>query len=120
MKILFWGLVFINALYASEECGEYKISGIVRMINNSPVIIVNEHSLSEQNFRVPILEEPKIVPYIDSFFELSASLDKKMDGTKGKLSNLNVIGRKLHSPLHHSTDKQQTGLQLIKPQACKN
>jgi hypothetical protein len=87
------------------------------MINNYPVIIVNEHSLSEQTFKVPILEEPKLVPYIDRFFEFSALLEKKRDGTKGQLSKLNVIGRKLHSPL---IDNKQTGLQLIKPQTCEN
>lgn len=114
-KLLLLGLLLHNSLALSFECGEYKIRGIARMINNSPVLVVNEHSASEYYLKIPISEEPRIAPYIDRPFILSALIDKSMNGTKGEARNIKDVSLRVANPLNEKAD---TGLKLIKETAC--
>jgi hypothetical protein len=117
-KILFISIISQAILNTgnSFECGEYKISGIGRMLKNTPVLIINERSLSEYVFTIPISEQPRIVPYIDRPFELHALIVKKGNGTRGELKDLKEISLRVPNPLSESPD---TGIKLLHKLPCQ-
>lgn len=119
MKIIFFILVLIPIISKAqlvENCGVFNFRGIVRIINDSPFLIINEHTLSEYKFSMPISEEPRIAPYIDRAFELTATIEKKMNGTKGAVQNIKNIQYRVSNPLSETPD---TGVKLIKKLICK-
>ena len=99
------------------NCGEYNVRGMGRIINNIPLVIVNEHSRSEYILNVPIEEEPKIAPYIDRSFEFSGQIEKGFNGTRAIIKNIKNISRRIANPLSKTPD---TGLTLINKMPCKN
>ncbi len=119
MKIILLILFLIPIISKAqivEACGIYNFRGVVRMIDYSPFLIVNEHTLSEYKFSIPISEEPRIAPYIDRAFELTATIEKRMDGTKGAVKNIQDIDYRVSDPLGETPD---TGVKLIKKISCK-
>lgn len=116
MKIVLLICFFFAPQAFSIECGEYKISGIARMIEDRPYIIVNEHSRSEYRFTIPIEEEPRLAPYIDRPLELKATIDKKMDGTKGEAKAIFEMALRLPNAL---SSKTGSGFSLLKKLPCQ-
>ena len=116
MKILLVICFLVRNAYSAHECGEYNITGTVRMIKNTPFIVVNEHTLSESVLAIPIEEEPRVAPYLNRPCELRAMLNKKMDGTKGEVNTLKEITLRVPNPLN---DKPDTGFTLLKKRPCQ-
>ena len=118
MKLIITLLLLTTPVFAANAnlvCGEYKISGVARMIKNTPYLVINEHTLSEYILSLPISEEPKIAPYINRPFELTALIEKKFNGTKGQIKSLKGITHRIPNPLGQQPD---TGLKLIKKITC--
>lgn len=117
MNLLFIILFLKTNAFANDlGCGQYHLSGIVRKIEDTPLIIVNEHSKSEYRLSVAIEDEPKIVPYVDRAFEMDATILENFDGTKAKLTKLENAKLKVSNPLDSELD---TKLTLIKALPCK-
>jgi hypothetical protein len=116
LSFLVFPLITLAGESTVGDCGEYKIKGIARMINHSPLIIVNEHTISQYTFSIPISEEPRIAPFIDSAFELTATIVKKLDGTKGQARDLKDITLRIQHPLGDTPD---TGFKLLTKLPCQ-
>jgi hypothetical protein len=114
--LIFAKHVFADAHIMTGKCGEYKILGRARVINNTPVIIVNERTMSEYVLSIPVEEEPKLAPYINRHFKFSGTIEKKLNGTKGEIKLLKELELVVPNPLNGSKD---SGLMKIKDISCK-
>jgi hypothetical protein len=99
-----------------NDCGEYQASGIVRIVNNAPFIIINERTMSEYVLSIPINEEPKVAPFVNRHFTFTGTIEKKMNGTKGEIKLLKNLDLKVPNPLNGSKDSR---LLKIKDITCK-
>lgn len=96
-----------------KGCGLYKISGVVRMQKNVPVIVVNEKSKSEIIIHVPIANEPVITSHLDMPVEAQVQLTKPMNGSIGEGEVVKISNR-----LPHPLNPMDTGLSFIKKGEC--
>lgn len=97
------------------DCGEYKIAGVVRRIDDSLKIVVNEKTLSEKIISLALLESGKLGPYLDHAVHVSVMLNKKFDGTKAEASGITQApSDRLPDPMN----PQDTGFLLITPSPC--
>ena len=123
MKFLLLLFVLVTAVAKADEyktpgsCGEYKVSGTAKIINNTPFIVINEQSVSEYVLSIPIEEEPSLAPFINRHFTLNGLIEKKLNGMKGEMRLIKNITLRIPNPLNGSKD---TGLKLIKDIPCKN
>lgn len=129
MKKLFFMLNFFLlaslCAYAQEKqvpyesyqgCGEYWLAGVVRTTKMGYFIIVNEKTNSEYSFKVPILEEPKLAPYVDRPMLAKIVLPQALNGTQGNIEKVLEVKHRVPNPLHPVFD---TGFKLIKKMGCK-
>jgi hypothetical protein len=116
MKILFLTLLFAVNIYAAEfSCGDYQFLGTAEVVNDNPIIIVNKKTASEYRFNIPIEEEPIIAAYIGRHFEMTATLNEKINGTKGKLKKIRDLKLRINDPL---AGTENTGLKLLTKLDC--
>ena len=115
MKIFLVMILSVPTVFAME-CGRYKISGKARMVQNMPFIVVNERTSSEYLISISLEEEPKLAPYIDQPIQLTATIDTKMDGRKGKAHGLNEVALRVPQPLAVRPD---TGFLLLSKNRCQ-
>lgn len=99
-----------------QGCGEYWTAGIVRSTKLGYFIVVNEKTQSEYNFKAPILEEPKLAPYVDRPMKAKVVLSQKLNGTRGDIEKVIQATNRVPNPLHPILD---TGFRLIKKMECK-
>lgn len=119
MKILLMFILQLPSVYAADairECGIYKVAGIIRIINDGPFIIINEHSMSEYIISIPISEEPQLAPYINRDLSLVITIDRPFNGYKGHAINIHDTQLRIPNPLREKTD---TSMQLIKKLPCQ-
>lgn len=59
-----------------NSCGYYQARGIVRLVKQIPVIVINEKSLSEIILSIPIKKEPLLAPYLNKAIEAKVKINK--------------------------------------------
>ena len=98
-----------------STCGKYSIRGVARIEKDEILFVVNEKSKSQITLSLPIIEQAKLGPYINRPVTLTASLVKKMDGTKGSIAEI------FDSPKGRVPDPLRagdTGFKLLTAQDC--
>lgn len=96
-----------------KGCGLYQVRGVVKYVKNTPTMIVNEGTKSEIQLSVPILNEPKLSPYIDQPFVAEVKILSPMNGSLGRGE---VV--KIETRLPHPLNPKDTGLTFIKNIGC--
>ncbi len=100
-----------------QGCGEYLAAGTVHSsVKTGYMLVINEQTRSEYNFRIPIMEEPKFAPYMDKPLKASVLITKPIDGTRGEIEKVIKVEHRIPNPLHPVFD---TGFRLIKKVKCK-
>jgi len=94
-------------------CGLYQVRGVGRLMNNSLVIVVNENTRSQIVFHLPILNEPRLAPYLDRPLVAELQLDQPMQGAQGTGTVMQVADR-LPNPLN----PMDTGIRLMTEGQC--
>lgn len=103
-------------LATPDKCGEYKISGMVQIVDDDIVIVVHAKSKSQIILSVPLTQQVAIGHYLFRDFSINALLNEKFDGTYGKIATFTGPGElRVPDPLN----PKDTGFQLIKEQSCK-
>lgn len=102
-------------------CGEYLLKGV--LVKNSikefpPVIYkVNAKSKSELQFTIKESADLSVISsYLDMPTEISAQIDKAMDGTKGEIRQITKLTLRRSNPLEPLSD---SGIFLITPKNCR-
>lgn len=102
-----------------QSCGEYTFKGVFKARGNDPknfVYVINENTKSEMTFSFKDLEDvKKLLPLQDQPTQLKGEITKKMDGTKGVISNTSMIEKRFPNPLVPAED---TGIFLVKNSKC--
>lgn len=118
---LFCILLMISSSLFSQEswtgitvCGLYSAKGIVRSYKDGLVINVNEKTKSEIIISVPIMNEPKLAPYLNKAVEASIEF-KKLTPHLKLLGTVTQIKSRLPNPI----DPSDTGIKLISKGACQ-
>ncbi len=96
-----------------QGCGLYEVKGVVRFVKNIPTMIINEGTKSEIKLSVPIENEPKLSPYIDTPFIADVELKSKMNGSLGTGT---VV--KIETRLPHPLNPKDTGMKFLKKSEC--
>lgn len=99
-----------------QGCGEYWVAGTVRINKTGYFLIVNEKTQSEYRLKTPIIEEPKLSPYVDKPMKARILITKKIDGTIGEINKILTVEYRISNPLHPNFD---TGFRSIKKMICK-
>ncbi len=97
-----------------KGCGLYRVRGIVRIQNNTPVIVVNEKTKSEMVFTLPIPNEPKLSAYIDREMQANLLITEAMNGSKGK-----GVVKEIEARIPNPIDPKDTGINFITKSECK-
>lgn len=101
-----------------QGCGEYTLHGVLKKNKSSSfkmVYVVNEGSLSQMVFEfAKISEMYKVVPLLDKPTSINATVLKKMDGTKGILSDVTNLTKRYLNPLQ----KNEISLKKLKNLNC--
>lgn len=107
-------------IYASDfkGCGEYILKGVLREKSSEDtsesIYIVNENTKSQMIFELGPRETTIMLPMINKTSSLKGTIFKMMDGTKGKLKNIEKISIRFPNPLAPG----DTGMVLIKSLKC--
>ena len=100
------------------DCGNYLVSGVVRIRPEGMQIVVHEKTRSEQTISLKLEDQSSAAVYLDSPIIIGLLLDKAFDGTKGQADHITQkIERRIPNPLFPNKD---TGYQLIKKMECKS
>ena len=97
-----------------QGCGHYQVRGVVRTIENTQVIVLNEKSKSEIQFKLPIDNEPMLSPYVNRAIDADLEITKPMNGSKG-----NGIVKKIKERIPNPINPLDTGLSFVKKSECK-
>jgi len=96
-----------------QGCGLYEVKGVVRFIKNIATMVVNEGTKSEIKISVPIENEPKLSPYIDTPFIAEVEIKSKMNGSLGTGTVVKIDTR-----LPHPLNPKDTGMSFLKKSEC--
>ena len=122
---LFFTLIFITSNCYAEmslldsvtDCGEYIVSGVVRIRPEGMLVVVHEKTRSEQTISLKLEDQSTASVYLDSPMTIGLLLDKAFDGTKGQADHITQkIERRIPNPLFPNKD---TGYLLVKKMECK-
>lgn len=58
-------LLFVLNAQAQTTCQVYEYQGIVRILDKKMVLVINETTMSEMKFKLPIEGEVKLAPFVD-------------------------------------------------------
>ncbi|NOT80380.1 MAG: hypothetical protein HOP07_15405 [Bacteriovoracaceae bacterium] len=119
MKRIIILLVFCyqpTLLMASElvDCGNYKVSGVVRLGEKGFEIVVNEKTTSEHLITLSSADQAKVAIFLNNSISAEVLLNKKFNGTSGQAENVMSIKERIPDPLAPS----DTGFSLIKKSEC--
>lgn len=125
--VLFGYLLFSLPLFSSEEgefqpmleeCGEYQVSGIVRLIDHSPKVVVHEKTQSQFIITLPFEKEIKLAAYLDYPILLNATFTKKL--TQLSKAHAASVTKDPVMRIPHPLNPMDTGFRLISAQDCKD
>jgi len=116
--LIFFSLIFTFSASAADwtgfqGCGLYEVKGVVRFVKNIATMVVNEGTKSEIKISVPIENEPKLSPYIDSPFIAEVEMKTKMNGSLGSGTVM-----KIETRLPHPLNPKDTGMKFLKKSEC--
>lgn len=94
-----------------KKCGSYQLNGIIRSINSSLVIVLNEKTQSELVIHVDTLSESQLAPYLDQPISAISNFDTSND-LKATLSSINAR-------IPNSLSPKDTGARLITARQCR-
>lgn len=110
---------FLISLACSQavfsSCGTYLVQAQVVMKEGFSTLVINPGTKSEINLKVQFNESAKLSPYIDRFIETKATIEEKMDFTRGVVASLGEIKELVPEPLSTS---RGTKFQLLSAKAC--
>lgn len=113
---LYASLVSAETMQPSPaDCGEYKVNGMVRLIDERIKVVVHEKTRSEIILDFELPDQPRLTPFFDRPIALNVVLNTKWNGTRGKVSSISGDPEaRVPDPLN----PQDTGFKLVKTLPC--
>jgi hypothetical protein len=117
-------LVLISSQIHAEEqigfhgCGEYVLKGELVKDKINPVVYkTNIGTKSEMSFSIENSDDLILISgYMNKPTEISASISKLMNGTRGEINHISKLALRRNNPLDPLID---SGIFLITPKSCK-
>ena len=108
-----WVVFFGGELAHAENCQILRVIAQARATPSGFLIVVAEGSKSEKQLKIPIKEEPKLVPYLELPITAWVRVTQPWDGTRVTVDSIEKIKLRVPDPLRESSKK------LIQSSRCK-
>lgn len=97
-------------LKAQSTCQVFEYQGVVRIQNEEMKLLINESTLSEIRFVLPIQTKSRMAPFLD------ITVKGKLTLKNNRIQNILSADYGRATPLKHKTD---SFIKLLKEESCK-
>ena len=103
-------LLFSFGIQAQTGCQVFEYQGIVRIQKKAMVLLINETTLSERRFDLPIQTKSQMAPF------LNLTVKGKLALKDNKIQKIIAADYGKATPLDHKTDSY---FNLVKDESCQ-
>ena len=119
MKMMLVLFTFYTSNVFAVDCGVYTFKGVLRESKTSELkfhYVVNEQTKSQMTFEFKDSKDlGAMLPLLNKPSSFKGKIGRRMDGTKGVLTNIEGINERFPNPLAEST---ADGLGLVTKMKC--